>query len=121
MSDADTTVARYLDMWNETDAAARRALVEEVCAPDVRYVDPLAAVTGRDAVDGLIGAVQQQFAGLTFTPGGATDAHHEQARFTWHLGRPGDEPLVVGFDVVEFAPDGRIAKVLGFLDKVPSA
>jgi hypothetical protein len=120
MTDAPTAVTRYLDMWNETDPAARRALVEEVCAPGVRYVDPLAAVTGHDAVDGLVGAVQQQFPGLSFTPGGAVDAHHDQARFTWHLGRPGEEPLVVGFDVVELAPDGRIATVLGFLDKVPA-
>jgi hypothetical protein len=120
MSDVGTTVERYLDMWNETDPTARRALVEQVCAPDVRYVDPLAAVTGYEEVSGLIGAAQQQFAGLSFTPGGAVDAHHRQARFTWHLGRPGDEPVVVGFDVVEFAPDGRIATVLGFLDKVPA-
>ena len=120
MTDAHTAVTRYLDMWNETDAAKRRALVEEVCTPDVRYVDPLAAVTGQEAVDGMIGAVQQQFAGLSFAPGGAVDAHHEQARFTWHLGQAGEEPLVVGFDVVEFAPDGRIATVLGFLDRVPA-
>lgn len=121
MSDASTTVARYLDMWNEAGPAERRALIEEVCAPDVRYVDPLAAVTGADGIDGLIGAVQQQFPGLRFTPGGDVDAHHEQARFTWHLGRPGEEPVVIGFDVVQFTADGRIATVLGFLDKVPSA
>lgn len=122
MSDADNTVTRYLDMWNETDPTARRKLIDQVCAPDIRYVDPLAAVSGRDAVDGLIGAVQQQFTGLTFTAGGAIDAHHDQARFTWHLGRPGggDEPAVVGFDVVEFTADGQIATVLGFLDKVPA-
>ncbi|WP_203927037.1 nuclear transport factor 2 family protein [Virgisporangium ochraceum] len=119
MTDAQTAVTRYLDMWNETDAAKRRAVVEEVCTPDVRYVDPLAAVTGHDGLNGLIGAAQQQFPGLTFTPGGAADAHHQQARFTWHLGQPGGEPLAIGFDVVEFAPDGRIATVLGFLDKVP--
>ena len=29
--------------------------------------------------------------------------------------------MVVGFDVVEVAEDGRISKVLGFLDKVPTA
>lgn len=121
MSDTDTTVARYLDMWNETDPAARRALVDEVCAPDVRYVDPLADVSGRDGVDGLIGAVQQQFAGLAFTPGGSVDAHHEQARFTWWLGPAGQEPVVVGFDVAELGADGRIRTVLGFIDQAPAA
>ncbi|MFI7597905.1 nuclear transport factor 2 family protein [Actinoplanes sp. NPDC049681] len=115
MSDFDAVVTRYLQAWNETDPAERRATIEEVFAADVRYVDPLAAVAGREALDGLIGAVQQRFPGLTFTPGGTADAHHDQGRFTWHLG-----PDVTGFDVVELDADGRIRTVLGFLDRVPA-
>jgi SnoaL-like domain len=118
MSDFDSIVQRYLDVWNETDPAARRAAVDDLFAADVRYVDPLAAVRGRAELDGLIGAAQQQFAGLTFRPGGPVDGHHDQARFTWHLGRPGEEPAAIGFDVAELDSDGRIRQVLGFLDKV---
>jgi hypothetical protein len=121
MSDFDTVVKQYLAMWNETRPTARCTIVDEICDPDVRYVDPLAAVDGRDALDAVIGAVQNQFPGHVFTPGGPVDGHHDQARFTWHLGVPGEEPLVVGFDVVVLAPDGRIRTVLGFLDKVPTA
>jgi hypothetical protein len=121
MSDFDSVVDRYLAVWNETDAATRRKRIDDLFAEDVRYVDPLAAVTGRDALDGLIGAVQQQFPGLTFSPGGAVDAHHDQARFTWNLGAAPGEPLVIGFDVAELDADGRIQQVLGFLDKVPAA
>jgi hypothetical protein len=112
-------VDRYLAVWNETDARARRAAIDELFAARVRYVDPVAAVEGRAALDGLIGAVQQQFPGFVFAPGGPVDAHHEQARFTWHLGSPGAEPAVIGFDVAEVDADGRISQVLGFLDKVP--
>ncbi|HEX5203003.1 nuclear transport factor 2 family protein [Paractinoplanes rhizophilus] len=121
MSDFDSVVERYLAVWNETDAAARRKRIDDLFAEDVRYVDPLAAVTGRDALDGLVGAVQQQFPGFTFSPGGAVDAHHDQARFTWNLGAVPGEPLVVGFDVAELDEDGHIKQVLGFLDKVPAA
>jgi hypothetical protein len=121
MSGFDNVVAQYLRVWNTTDEAARRKAVDEVFAPDVRYVDPLAAVEGRDALNALIGAVHQQFPGLVFTAGGAADAHHDQGRFTWHLGAPeGGEPLVVGFDVASLDEDGRIREVLGFLDKVPA-
>nr|BFE75096.1 hypothetical protein GCM10020092_083970 [Actinoplanes digitatis] len=63
---------------------------------------------------------QDRFPGLVFTPGGPVDAHHDQARFTWHLGPAGGEPLVVGFDVAEFGPDGRIRTVLGFIDRAPA-
>lgn len=121
MSDFDAVVERYLAMWNETDPAARRTLVDEACTPDVTYVDPLAAVEGPAALDGLIAAAQGQFPGFVFSPGEPADGHHDVARFTWHLGRPGAEPLVEGFDVVEIAADGRIRAVRGFLDKVPAA
>ena len=121
MSDFDTVVQRYLAAWNEIDPARRRAAVADVCATDVSYVDPLAAVQGHAGLDGLIGAVQAQFPGYVFTPGGPVDAHHEQARFTWHLGPAGQEPVVVGFDVAQLGPDGRIRTVLGFIDRAPAA
>jgi hypothetical protein len=119
MSDFDTMIEQYLAIWNETDPAARRTAIAAVFAEDVRYVDPVAAVQGREALDGLIGAVQQQFPGFVFSSGGAVDSHHEQARFTWHLGQPGEEPVVIGFDVAERDGDGRIRQVLGFIDKAP--
>jgi SnoaL-like protein len=122
MSGFDNVVSQYLKVWNTTDDAARREAIGEVFAEDVRYVDPLAEVEGRDALSALIGAVHQQFPGLVFTSGGPADAHHEQGRFTWHLGEPGGgEPLVVGFDVASLDEAGRIRQVLGFLDKVPAA
>ena len=112
-------VEKYLAAWNETDPAKRRALVDEVWAEDGSYTDPLADVRGRAEIDGLIGAVQQQFPGFEFTLGGTVDAHHDQARFTWHLG-PADaaEPVVIGFDVAVLDGD-QIGRIYGFLDKVP--
>jgi hypothetical protein len=117
-------IEKYIAAWNETVPAARRQLIDEVFAPDAAYTDPLAAVTGRDQIDALIAGAQSQFAGLEFRLAGPVDAHHDVARFTWHLGtwhpgQPGGEPVVVGFDVAVIA-DGRIAQVHGFLDKVPA-
>jgi SnoaL-like domain len=114
-------IEQYLAGWNETDAAKRRELVDAVWAQDGSYTDPLADVRGREAIDQLIGAVQQQFPGFVFTLGGAVDTHHDQARFTWHLGPAGDaEPVVVGFDVAVLDGAGQFGSVYGFLDKVPS-
>jgi SnoaL-like protein len=114
-------IKRYLDAWNETDASVRRELVASLWSADGSYTDPLADVRGPDAIAGLIGAAQQQFAGLVFTLGGPVDANHNQARFTWHLGPAGGEPVVIGFDVVVLDSAGQIASVHGFLDKVPAA
>jgi hypothetical protein len=114
-------IDRYIAAWNETDAGARRGLVGSLWGPDGSYTDPLADVRGPDAIAGLIGAAQQQFPGFVFTLGGPVDANHRQARFTWHLGPAGAEPVVIGFDVVVVDGDDRIASVHGFLDRVPAA
>ncbi len=120
MTDMQHLVERYLAAWNETDPAARRRAIDAIWAADATYVDPLVSVAGRDAIDATIAAVQQQFDGLTFSFAGPVDAHHDVARFTWALGVPGDEPLVVGFDVAVAADGGRLRAVHGFLDKVPA-
>ncbi|MEJ3744309.1 nuclear transport factor 2 family protein [Actinomycetes bacterium KLBMP 9797] len=120
MSDMNELVQRYLAAWNETDAAVRRAMLAEVFAEDAAYTDPLVSVVGRDGLDATIAAVQGQFGGLVFSLAGPVDAHHDIARFTWHLGPEGAAPVAVGFDVAVVGDDGLISQVLGFLDKVPA-
>jgi len=120
MSDFDAIADAYIDMWNETDTTARKARIEQLFAPDGRYTDPLADVTGHDQIDAMINAVQQQFPGMHSTLVGPVDAHHRQARFGWALGPAGAGSLIDGFDVLERDDDGRVTLVLGFLDKVPT-
>jgi hypothetical protein len=114
---------RYLGTWNETDPARRGTAVAAVWAEDGEYVDPLANVAGRDEISGLIGAVQQQVPGHVFRLlNGGVDAHHNVMRFSWELvPASGGDSVAVGFDVAVTRPDGRIGKVIGFLDKAPSA
>jgi hypothetical protein len=114
-------VDKYIAAWNETDPQRRRALIEHLWAADGSYTDPLADVRGRAEIDAVIAAAQQQFAGLVFSLGGPVDANHNQARFTWHLGPAGGEPVVIGFDVAVVNGDGQLSSVHGFLDKVPAA
>ncbi|MGA4992882.1 nuclear transport factor 2 family protein [Nonomuraea bangladeshensis] len=117
----NTLVERYIAAWNETDAEARAKAVAELWTEDATYTDPLADVAGHDGIAAVIAGAQGMFPGLVFTPGEVYDAHHHIARFTWHLGPMDGEPVAVGFDVVELAEDGRIRRVLGFLDRVPAA
>lgn len=113
-------IERYIASWNETNPEVRRKLVDDLWAADASYIDPFAAAHGRDEIDATIAAVQAQFPGFAFTLASPVDAHHNQARFSWGLGPAGAEPVIVGFDVAVAAPDGQLASVLGFLDKVPA-
>jgi ketosteroid isomerase-like protein len=121
--DAVKLVEQYIDTWNEADSETRRAAVATVFADDAEYVDPLAEVAGAHQMSDLIGAVQQQTQGHVFRLADRkVDAHHNLVRFSWELvPAAGGEPLAIGFDVATTEPDGRIACVLGFLDKAPTA
>jgi SnoaL-like domain len=121
MTTCDELAQRYIDTWNETDPDARRAAVDQLYTEDARYVDPLAAAQGREAIAAMIGAVQEQFPGFVFRLAGPVDGHHNQARFGWELGPAGAEAPIVGFDVAVSDGEGRLQTVLGFLDKVPAA
>ncbi len=113
-------IEQYIESWNETDPAMRAGLLDKLWAADGSYTDPLAEAHGRAEIDAVIAGAQAQFPGLRFTLTGPVDAHHNQARFTWGLGPEGGEPMVEGFDVAVTDGDGRLASVLGFLDRVPS-
>jgi hypothetical protein len=117
----DAIAAEYINTFNATDATERKRLLAHVFATDVSYVDPMAAVAGHDGVDAFIAGAHQQFPGWVFSLIGPVDGHGRQARFTWGLGPEGEEPPVVGFDVIVVDDEGWITQVLGFLDKVPSA
>ena len=115
----EQTIHRYMGIWNERNAERRRAVIDELFAERCDYVDPQVAARGPAELDAFIGAVQTHYPGVVFSIASAIDAHHEQARFTWHAAPPGaPEPVAIGFDVVVFE-SGRIRSVYGFLDKSP--
>jgi len=113
---AAAIASRYIAAWDELDAGRRRARIAEVFTPDAVYLDPMARSAGHDGLDAMIGAVQQQFAGLRFRLHGKQDGHNNVLRFSWTLGAEGAEPVAHGTDVVVVADDGRISSVTGFLD-----
>jgi hypothetical protein len=121
MSNVNSVIDRYIEMWNETDSTRRRNLIEQTWAEDATYVDPLVAIAGYDEIDSTVAGAQAQFPGFMFRLAGPVDAHHNLARFSWELAPDGaDEALVVGFDVAVLSDDGRLQDVQGFLDKVPA-
>lgn len=108
----------YIAAWNETDAAARRAMIADTWTADATYVDPLAAVAGHAGVDALIAGVQERFPEFRFALLGRPDGHGEHVRFSWGLGPDGAEAPIKGTDYVR-VEDGRLKSVTGFLDQVP--
>ncbi|HEX5900848.1 MAG: nuclear transport factor 2 family protein [Solirubrobacteraceae bacterium] len=116
MTAVTTAVDGYIAMWNETDPARRRFIIEQTWTDDGSYVDPHAEVAGVDGLDALVAAVQEQFPGHRFVLAGDPDAHHDRVRFTWQLVGESGEPIATGMDVGVVADDGRLRAVTGFLE-----
>ena len=45
-------VTAYLKTWNATDPAERNALLGDHWTPEASYTDPMADVSGHDAISG---------------------------------------------------------------------
>ena len=114
-------VARYFAVWNEMDADRRRALIAQTWTEESSYLDPLMQGNGHSGIEALVQAVHQQFPGYRFRQIGAVDGHHNHIRFSWELGPVEGQAPIGGTDVATLADDGRLQRVLGFLDKVPAA
>jgi hypothetical protein len=117
----ETTVDAYLQTWNETDPAARAALIEQALGADLWYRDPLLEADGLQAYDGMIAAVQAQFPGLVMTRTSPIDAHRDLVRFNWALGAPGEAPVFAGLDVAKTDADGKLHRIIGFAGETIAA
>ncbi len=114
-------VAGYFDLWNETDASARRAALAATWADDASYRDPLLAAEGYDALDAMIAAVHARYPGHRFGLTSAIDAYPGRARWGWLLAGPDGTPVVAGLDVAVLADDGRLRSVTGFFEGAAGA
>ena len=119
VASADVTIGEYLDTWNETDAARRQAGIARAWAPSGSYRDPLMASDGHAGIDAMLAGVQAKFPGFVLKRTSKGDCHNATARFAWSLGPAAGPAIVEGVDFCALAPDGRLASVVGFIDKMP--
>jgi len=122
MISVNETVSNYIAAWNETDAGRRRDIVARTWGEDGRYLDAHREGTGHAAIDAMIAAVQERFAGYRFRLSSGIEAHHDRVRFSWSAGGTEQAPLFFGgTDFAVLAEDGRLRMVTGFTDAMPSA
>ena len=122
MSTVNETVAAYIAAWNETDAGRRRDIIAKTWSEDGSYLDAHRGGVGHAAIDAMIAAVQEHFAGYRFRLSSGIEAHHDRVRFSWSAGGTEQAPLFFGgTDFAVLAEDGRLRAVTGFIDAVPSA
>jgi hypothetical protein len=105
--------ASYSRAWNDPERAL--ALLEECWAPDGIYADDEVpdGIVGRAALADMITASHRDLPGFRVWETSAPRLLAGRLGLTWS--QEGGDPAesLAGTDVIEFAPDGRIARVTG--------
>lgn len=115
------TVAAYGAAWLEPDEARRSALLEACWAEDGRYEDPSAVAEGREGLLRHIGGFHAARPGARIEVVSGVDRHHDVIRFAWRMVAADGAVMVEGIDFGVLAPDGRLARIVGFFGPVPAA
>jgi hypothetical protein len=102
-------------VFDERDAARRRAAIEALYAPDATMHDPEGANVGWDGIAAAVARVQPDAPELSFSVVSGPEAIDDLGRVGWALGAPGAPPVVRGTDIA-IVRDGRIVKLYTFLE-----
>lgn len=105
-----------LATWNAADDGERLRRLDG-WAEDARYSDPMMAGEGRSGIATMIAGARAQVPGHGFVLAGTPDGHGPFVRFAWTLAPAGGAPVAFGTDVLRLDAAGRIAEVIGFLDR----
>ena len=102
---AEANIAR---IFNEPDATARRAAIDELFAPNAEFTDPEGSATGHDAFAASVSALLGRSPDWRFRVEGDAVGVGDLAVVHWGFGPVDGDAVVHGQDVV-IARDGVIS------------
>lgn len=103
--------ASLLQVFNERDAARRRATIERTYAEDIQWTDDEGVTTGRDALDAKAAELQAKLGDLQFIAVGPVHQTLGLGHLAFHVVKPGSSaPEASGFDVA-IVRDGLIVEL----------
>ncbi|WP_035793708.1 nuclear transport factor 2 family protein [Kitasatospora mediocidica] len=123
MSNPNAFADRYVELWNETDPAARRKTVEALWAPEGSYFNFLAESRGHEAIATQIGYAHDAYAagGFVFRSQNNAVGHHNTVRFNWVMVSAETGALeAIGFDFVVLDDNGLVTADYQYIDTPPT-
>ena len=116
----DVVIDAYVASWNETDPARRQSSLAASCAANASYRDPVMVSDGQAGLDAMLAGVQAKFPGFVLKRISKVDSHNNAVRFAWSLGPVSGPSVVEGVDFAVLSADGKLASIMGFIDKAPT-
>ncbi|MBL8750894.1 MAG: SRPBCC domain-containing protein [Planctomycetes bacterium] len=105
---------RWFAAWAETDAQKRREGLSACSAEGVSMRDPWSCLVGRDELHGHIANTHVHMPGIRMRRDGELRHCQGNALVAWIAVDANEQPRGRGTNLFRFAPDGRIAEVVGF-------
>ncbi len=121
IDDAAALAERYLAVWNESDAQARRRRVAELWAPDGSHITETLVRKGHRAIEAETLAAFDTYVanGFEFTSASSSQAHHNVARLTWRIqAKDSGKVAAAGSNLLILDEGGRIRLDYQFTDRV---
>src|SRR5258707_11723321 len=113
-----TLLRRNLDVFDESDPARRRALIDEIFTEDCVFCDPNKRVyRGRDEIDRVAGAIKATRPDFQYQPIAGPEELGNGGRIQWPSGRPCEGPAYAGAGFI-ISPAGPISAVFLFFCKL---
>ena len=111
----DALIDAYCEAWSSPLPAERERILRSVLAHGALYCDPTCGPIGVDALLRQIARVHASLPGARIVRTSSVDAHHDVARFAWHVRMPDGRTLAESLDVVTLADDhASIRHIVGF-------
>lgn len=106
----------YFRAWNEPDAAARNALLEDCCEPTTRFRSSFAVADSLDEFKNHIANALKHMPGASLQALGPPQHLHGLTRVKWTISFNGGPAVMTGENVAIFSPTGKFAAMVSFGD-----
>jgi uncharacterized protein YndB with AHSA1/START domain len=113
-ADAAARIDDYLLAFGHADAETRRRLLSASADPALVFRDAFGATSGVDDLLANLEAVQAHMPGVRLRREGEVRLSHGTALAGWVAEKEDGTRVGSGTNVYDLAPDGRIARVVGF-------
>jgi uncharacterized protein YndB with AHSA1/START domain len=110
---AEALVDRYFALWSEPDQARRLAGLESLAVADLLFRDRFGVTASIHDLAAHIGATQQHMPGLKLEREGSFQHCQGTGIADWVARKPDGSSAARGRNVFDFAPDGRLSRVVG--------
>jgi hypothetical protein len=120
MTDIKEFVDRYINIWNEPDAEARRQTIRDLWQEDASHLARTLEAIGHAGIETRVRNAYDKWVkekGHVFRLRDGVDGHHGTIKLRWEmLPAAGGEVVSIGFDFLVLGDDGRIRTGYQFIE-----